>query len=46
MTTIDSYKNTIRTLQEDSIHKTREILRIIDESQNVGSKSLELQKNK
>jgi hypothetical protein len=42
MTTIDSHKNRIRDLQEDSIHRTREILRIIDESQNAGSKSLEL----
>lgn len=42
MTTIDSHKATIKTLQEDSIHRTREILRIIDESQNAGSKSLEL----
>ena len=42
MTTIDSHKQNIRNLQQDSLHKTREILRIIDESQNNGSRSLEL----
>ncbi len=42
MASNDSYKDNIRNLQQDSIHKTREILRMIDDSQNNGSKSLEL----
>ena len=42
MTTIDSHKENIRILQQNSVEKTREILRIIDESQDSGSKSLDL----
>lgn len=42
MTTIDLHKDHIRHLQRDSIHKTREILKILEETQNAGSKSLEL----
>ena len=42
MTTIDLHKDHIRHLQHDSIHKTREILKILDETHNAGSKSLEL----
>jgi len=42
MTTINSHKEHIGNLQYDSIQKTRDILKIIDESINIGSKSLEL----
>jgi len=42
MTTIESHKEHIRNLQYDNIQKTRDILKIIDESNNAGAKSLEL----
>lgn len=42
MTTIDSHKDHIKNIQIDSINKTQEILRLLDDSQNNGSKSLEL----
>jgi tetrahydromethanopterin S-methyltransferase subunit B len=42
MTTIESHKDHIKNIQIDSINKTQEILRMLDDSQNNGSKSLEL----
>ena len=45
MTTIDSHKEHIKNIQIESIHKTQEILRMLDDSQNNGAKSLELLNN-
>jgi hypothetical protein len=42
MITIDLHKENIQISQQNSVEKTREILRIIDESQDSGSKSLDL----
>lgn len=42
MTDIDSHKEHMKNLQQDDIHRTQNMLKMIDESYNHGSKSLEL----
>ena len=42
MTDVDSHKEHMKNLQQDDIHRTQNMLKMIDESYNHGSKSLEL----